>query len=221
MQANDDGTWRWDPSSAKRGEVTLTPTYRLVQPYTVVESEGTTVFVDCIDGSLLCKHGELGTTIGTWIQLERVAKREGKMPPPRRSMCDCTSASGLGKKIDPPPAHLAQTSLFDHLCSMGTKSILVGGKEARQLPYIGDGKEAAFLTPTGHIVCRHGLLRSSLLRMERRGMRRRCDCMPRGVPNRASLGRQTNVREPRAGKCCPAVQLVPEDDDSDDDDDHQ
>ena len=79
MHLSADGEWQWDPESVKPGEVVLGPSFRTMTPYTA--TEGVRVFVDVHDGSLLCKHGELGSTIGTWLQLERApGAREDAAP---------------------------------------------------------------------------------------------------------------------------------------------
>ena len=51
-----DGAWSWDPERVAPGEVVLMPSYRFATLNTVIESEGTRIFADCTDGSLLCKH---------------------------------------------------------------------------------------------------------------------------------------------------------------------
>lgn len=194
MQASSDGEWRWDPESVLPGEIVLMPSYRFAKLHTVIEPEGTRIFVDCIDGSLLCKHGELGTSIGTWMHLERAAQREKKPLPSRPSICDCTSTHGLHmKKPDTSgtegccvPASVP-ASLFDHLCAMNTTSILVQGREARQLPST-TGDRATFLTSDGRTICRHGRLRKSLMRMRQRG-KTGCACEPAGLPRRCGLAK--------------------------------
>lgn len=189
MRASEDGKWSWDPESVKPGEVVLAPTLRYVKLHTVVEPEGTRIFADCADGALLCKHGELGSSIGTWCQLEKVAEREGRPTPPRPShLCDCKSTSGLIRKPDSAlaePDRIPPT-LYGHLCATeGIPTILVNGIRAPQLPFT-SGEQAAFLTPDGRIICRHGRLRTSLIHMKRHGRHARCDCMPRGLPHRSS-----------------------------------
>lgn len=188
MLASTDGTWSWDPERVAPGEVVLMPSYRIATLHTVIEPEGTRIFADCSDGSLLCKHGELGTTISTWTYLEQVARREGKPLPPRPSMCDCTSTNFLHrKKAKPMEANRVPASLFDHLGTMDTARILVAGGEARQLPFT-TGDQMTFLTSDGRTICRHGRLRLSLNRMrQKEGKRPKCACMPMGMPRRAAL----------------------------------
>ena len=203
MQASDDGVWSWNPERVQPGEVVLTPSYRFAELNTIIEPEGTRVFADCIDGALLCKHGELGTSVATWNHLEQVARREGRPPPPRPSLCDCTSTTGLNKKRSsrpPPEASRLPASLFDHLCAMGTARILIAGREARQLPFT-SGEQAAFLTSEGRIICRHGRLRSSLVRMRQRG-RTRCTCAPKGFPKRRSTVSVGAEGEAGLGRAC-------------------
>ena len=190
----DGGTWNWNPECVQRGEVVLTPSFRLAELHTVIEPEGTRIFANCIDGALLCKHGELGTSVGTWNHLEQVARREGKPLPARPSICDCTSTAGLNRKRRPPVGNGSlPASLFEHLCAMDTASILFAGREARLLPFT-SGEQAAFLTSDGRIICRHGRLRSSLVRRRQRGSAR-CTCMPTGMPSR-SAPTQTGRRLP-------------------------
>ena len=183
-----DGAWSWDPERVAPGEVVLMPSYRFATLNTVIESEGTRIFADCTDGSLLCKHGELGTSIGTWNYLEKVARAEGVPPPPRPSICDCTSTNFLHKKkAEPLEASRMPTSLFDHLGTMDTNRILVAGVEARQLPFA-TGDRATFLTSDGRTICRHGRLRASLIRMRAvEGKVQKCACTPTGLPRRSAL----------------------------------
>ena len=200
MHLSADGEWQWDPESVKPGEVVLGPSFRTMTPYTA--TEGVRVFVDVHDGSLLCKHGELGSTIGTWLQLERAARREGRTPPPRSSICDCQSAHGLQTKqakeanraqatskaeIAPATgAGEAHTSLFGHLEALNTPSILVRGQKAHQLPFT-SSEHSTFLRSDGRTMCRHGRLRTSLLRMKQRGRPAHCGCQPKGLPYRTSV----------------------------------
>ena len=191
MRLTNDGTLSWEPESVEPGTTVLAPTYRFVRPYTIVEPDGARIFIDVTDGSLLCKHGELGNTVSTWCQAEKIAAREGRPPPTRPSICDCQNANGLftkQKNASPPtPAESkVPASIFDHLVAIDTPSVLVAGREARQLPFT-SGDQASFLTPDGRIICRHGRLRSSLLRMKQRGSPARCQCMPRGITHRRGV----------------------------------
>ena len=188
MHASADGEWSWEPERVQPEQVVLSPTFRPMRLHTIIEPEGTRIFVDVNDGSLLCRHGELGSTINTWRQLEKAAEREGRSPPPRPSICDCQSATGLAGKRDralTPSNGTAVPTLFDHLVQMDAPSILVRGLKARQLPFT-SGEEATFLTPDGRIICRHGRLRSSLISYRQHGKQALCGCMPRGFPQRRS-----------------------------------
>ena len=214
MRLTNDGTWSWEPESVEPGTTVLAPTYRFVRPYTIVEPDGARIFIDVTDGSLLCKHGELGSTVSTWCQAEKIAAREGRPPPTRPSICDCQNANGLftkQKNASPPTAaeSTVPASIFDHLVAIDTPSVLVAGREARQLPFT-SGDQASFLTPDGRIICRHGRLRSSLLRMKQRGSQARCQCMPRGIPQRrcidVKLGRGMDAQaEERGGRSTNAL----------------
>jgi len=188
MLATTDGAWSWDPERVAPGEVVLMPSYRLATLHTAIVPEGTWVFADCTDGKLLCKHGELGTSIGTWNQHEKVARTQGKPPPPRPSMCDCTTTNYLNKKkADPVEASRVPPSLFDHLGTMNGVHILVAGAEARQLPFT-SGDQATFLTSDGRTICRHGRLRASLIRMRAiEGKVTMCACAPKGLPKKSML----------------------------------
>lgn len=184
MNVGEDGEWLWEPERVMPGEIVLGPTYRLMMLHTATDE--TRVFVDCANGSRLCKHGELGSSIGTWVHLEQTARREGRPPPPRPSICDCESAAGLFKVKGGTPtieASVMPKSLFEHLDAVETPSVLVGGLHARQLPFT-SGDQAAFLRRDGRIICRHGRFRSSLLRMKQAGKPSRCGCMPKAIPHR-------------------------------------
>jgi hypothetical protein len=197
MEIGEHGEWLWNPERVEPGAAVLGPTYRLMMLDTAID--GTRVFVDCADGSRLCRHGELASTISTWNLLEQAARREGRKPPPRPSVCDCTSSMGLykAKKGVPPAIEEASSppkSLFEHLRAAKTPSILVGGCQAQQMPFT-SGEQAAFLRQDGRVICKHGRLRSSLLRMKQAGRHARCECMPKSFPHRVlALGSKWSTR---------------------------
>jgi hypothetical protein len=189
MQMSSDGAWSWHPEHIKIGQVVLGPTYRLMKLDTVIEADDIRIFVDCASGARLCKHGELGTTISNWKTQEAAAARDGKPPPERKSICDCTSTWGLNKKVDVTHLEGGQPTaqrIQEHLAELHTPMIIVEGREARQLPF-SSGEAAAFLrSEDGRIVCRHGRLRASLLHMKTAGHHARCSCMPMGFPMRGA-----------------------------------
>ena len=199
MQMSSDGAWSWHPEHVKIGQVVLGPTYRLMKLDTVIEAEDVRIFVDCASGARLCKHGELGTTISTWKTLEAAAVRDGKPPPVRKSICDCTSTWGLNKKVGVTRLEMEQPTvqrIQEHLAELDTPKIIVEGHEARQLPF-SSGDAAAFLrSDDGRLVCRHGRLRASLLHMKTAGHHARCSCMPMGFPMRGAT-RALNAPEKR------------------------
>lgn len=216
MQMSSDGAWSWHPEHVKMGQAVLGPTYRLMKLDTVIEVDDVRIFVDCTSGARLCKHGELGTTISTWKTLAAAAVRDGKPPPERKSICDCTSTWGLNKKVDVARIDVEQPTIqriFWHLAELDTPKIIVEGHEARQLPF-SSGDAAAFLrSDDGRIVCRHGRLRASLLHMKTAGHHARCSCMPMGFPMRkatralsAPEKRKSAAKRKRAGEAAKAAQ---------------
>ena len=47
----------------------------MMRPNCAKVATSTRVFIDAVNGSLLCKHGELGSTVSTWCQAEKLAAR--------------------------------------------------------------------------------------------------------------------------------------------------
>eukprot|EP00966_Prymnesium_polylepis_P067358 1563907-Prymnesium_polylepis.2 len=94
---------------------------------------GDEVLVETDMKTKLCRHGETSSTIRNWLQAEAQARSEGKDPPARNSICDCSNVHGLGNSTctrPPPPP----TSVYDVLEASDATPLDVGeSKPAYQL----------------------------------------------------------------------------------------
>ena len=104
----------------------------------------------------LCRHGETGSTIRSWVQQEARARAKGETPPPRSSPCDCTSTEGLKNRTDTRPS-TPPASLYDALAAApdeyAASAIEVDGQGlAYALPGV---TAAAFLAANGDRYCAH------------------------------------------------------------------
>ena len=155
------------------------------------QSDGRQIFITP-DSQLLCEHGETTFAIRHWVTAGNKAKKEGLPSPPRMSRrgllshCTCQTTEGLNVKLNEavkPPSLPA--SLFSFLNEKETKSVLVKGLDARQVPYLSG---PTFLLPTGRLCCRHGASRYSLIRKERSasisGRLPKCGCQLQSLPLR-------------------------------------
>jgi hypothetical protein len=200
-----DGTLRATDDSS--GGLVLLPSFRFARPHS--ELNGRRIFITS-GGDLVCEHGELPSTISTWLQREKAAERSGHSPPPRASICDCRTSKGLNSAGSPGQAAKPPKSLFDHLCSLEMPTITVHGREARQVPFT-HGNQTTFLTTMGDLVCRHGRKRQTLgnKRWKEGAVSKgiACSCAPPPFPFRKSL---VGVRLGRYGgqygkTACPPV----------------
>lgn len=151
-----------------------------------VEPNGKHIFVSAA-GTLLCPHGEVSSTIGSYLSDEQRARDRGETSPPRGGMgtrggtvCDCLNTDGLNVAKDEnargftPPA-----SLFDFLCTADTREILSRGHPARQLPIA--ACPDTFISEYGKLLCPHG--------HSKRAAKKRCGCCVAPLPyRRANVG---------------------------------
>ena len=129
----------------------LTPSLR-VATFSHMNKRGNEVLVESDGKTKLCRHGETGSTIRTWLFAEAKARAEGKPVPSRDSDCDCVQTVGLQTTVDTCPS-ASPPSVYDLLASKGGEAILgEGGCKAFRL-----GKYEAYLDANGRIHCRHGL----------------------------------------------------------------
>ena len=100
--------------------------------------------------SKLCRHGELSSSIRTWVQIEAKARAEGAEPFKRPSTCNCIVTHGLQNHTrtrlpSPPPC------MYDVLASNEAKELDVGEVgPALQLP-----GRSVYLAPSGTFFCQH------------------------------------------------------------------
>ena len=125
----------------------LTPSLR-VATFSHMNKFGDEVLVETDLQTKLCRHGETGSTIRTWLQAESRARADGKDPPPRNSICDCKHVHGLQNKTFTLPTTPPQ-SVYDVLVSAEAKPLDVGETEpAYQL-----GDRDVFLAASGTLFC--------------------------------------------------------------------
>lgn len=145
----------------------LLPSMRFAILYNKL-ADGKKVFLTT-EKQLVCEHGELSSTISYWCAIEKKAKLDGLCPPPRGghvgSICDCQTTEGLNVTLQEsavPP--VKPMSLYEFLETSGAEVIKVKGRDARRIPHT---KDAAFVSTVGHVTCRHGASRRSLIKKER------------------------------------------------------
>jgi hypothetical protein len=132
------------------GKWQLTPSLRVAK-FSHVNKRGDEVLVESDGKTKLCRHGETGSTIRTWLLAEARARAEGRPLPTRKSVCDCTQTLGLQSTIDTRPL-VSPPSVYDLLSSTDAEAIPVesGGKAFRL------GVFAAYLDAKGNVHCKHG-----------------------------------------------------------------
>ena len=140
----------------------------------------------------LGRHGETSSTIRNWLQAEVRARADGRDPPARNSICDCSNVHGLGNSTCTRPP-LAPASVYDVLEASEAKPLDVGeSRPAYQL-----GKREVFLAESGTLYCslhKHPLppLTRALRPCVFKADRGKCDCtivLPKRSP-KLRLGRR-------------------------------
>ena len=125
----------------------LTPSLR-VATFSHLNKLGEEVLVETDLQTKLCRHGETGSTIRTWLQAEARALADGKDPPARNSICDCIHGHGLQNKTSTRPS-TPPASVYDVLVSGEAKPLDIGEPEpAYQL-----GDRDVFLAASGTLYC--------------------------------------------------------------------
>jgi len=131
----------------------VTPSLRLAT-FSHLNKNGDEIFVDSDLQTKLCKHGETGSTIRTWLHAEARARAAGEPPPERPSVCDCTSTHGLQLKVDtrPPPP---PPCVYDALAAAGVETLAVDGESGPACRLLGGfvGPAARSAASTG-VGCR-------------------------------------------------------------------
>ena len=145
----------------------------------------------------LCRHGETGSSIRTWIQAEARARANGKEPPRRPSVCTCTSTHGLqNHTLTQPPTPPA--CVYDVLVANEAVPINVGEDK----PALKLGDHDFYLTASGNIYCTHKSLLKPITKAKRpyvfkSSLSARCACtlsLPRRTA-KVCLGRRDTVRK--------------------------
>ena len=134
------------------GKWKLTPSLRVAK-FSHLNKRGDVVLVESDGKTKLCRHGETGSTIRTWLLAEAKARAEGKPMPPRNSKCDCIQTVGLQSTVNTRPLALAPPpSVYDLLVNGGFEAMVTeGGGKAYRL-----GNHDAYVDSDGRIHCKHG-----------------------------------------------------------------
>ena len=128
----------------------VTPSLR-VATFSHYSKMGEDVLVETDLKTKLCRHGELSSSIRTWVQLEAKASAEGVEPFKRPSACDCVVTHGLQNHTRTrPPSPPA--CMYDVLASNESKELDVGETKGPALQLPG---RAVYLAPSGTFFCQH------------------------------------------------------------------
>ena len=127
----------------------VTPSLR-VATFSHYNKMGEDVLVETDLKTKLCRHGELSSSIRTWVQIEAKARAEGAEPFKRPSACNCIVTHGLQNqtrtRLPPPP-----TCMYDVLASNEAKELDVG-EVGPALQLTG---RSVYLAPSGTFFCQH------------------------------------------------------------------
>ena len=128
----------------------VTPSLR-VATFSHYNKLGEDVLVETDLKTKLCRHGELSSSIRTWVQLEAKARAEGAEPFKRPSACDCVVTHGLQNHTRTrPPSPPA--CMYAVLASNEAKELDVGEAQGPALQLPG---RAVYLAPSGTFFCQH------------------------------------------------------------------
>ena len=198
--ANHDSYWTDD--DVKGGKWIVMPNQRVARFHHFCDDRK--VFITP-EGKLVCEHGEVSSSICSWLSSEQRTKQEGSSPPTRKSVCDCQNTDGLHFTKEMPAPLFSLTppadTLFGMLTALGTHKATIRGHDLRHVPHTA-GKEARFVSEKGVFCCRHGHSLKTL-RMMQAGEKRNfrgggCDCCPKTPPRRVGLMKARASSKPRA-----------------------
>ena len=189
----------WSDADVRAGKWIVMPNTRLAKVHHVCN--GRKVFITN-NGKLVCEHGEVSSSISSWVSTEQRAKSAGVDPPPRNSTCNCANTDGLHwtkempeplVSIDPP-----SDTLFGVLNELDTFKVVVRGHDLRHVPHT-NGNAALFVSEKGGVLCcRHGHSLNVLRAMqEGKTIRFRggvCGCCVKKPPRRVGLLKQQQQR---------------------------
>ena len=88
IAANHDSYWTED--DVKGGKWIVMPNQRVARFHHFCDDRK--VFITP-ESKLVCEHGEVSSSICSWLSSEQRAKQEGASPPTRKSVCDCQNTA--------------------------------------------------------------------------------------------------------------------------------
>ena len=183
----------WSDEEVMGGKWVVLPNQRVARLHHVCK--GRLVFITP-DAKLVCEHGEVSSSICSWLSSEQRARQEGVEPPSRNSVCTCQNTDGLHftKDMPGPLVSIAPPAdtFFGVLAAMNTSAVTVRGHTLRHVPHTA-GKAALFVSEKGGVLCcRHGHSLKTLRMMHAAGKQRKfrggaCDCCVQTPPRRCGL----------------------------------
>ena len=127
----------------------VTPSLR-VATFSHYSKMGEDVLVETDLKTKLCRHGELSSSIRSWVQIEAKARAQGAEPFKRPSACNCIVTHGLQNQTRTRPPS-PPSCMYDVLASNKAKQLDVGEKgPALQLT-----GRSVYLGPSGTLFCQH------------------------------------------------------------------
>ena len=127
----------------------VTPSLR-VATFSHYNKMGEDVLVETDLKTKLCRHGELSSSIRTWVQIEAKARAEGAEPFKRPSTCNCIVTHGLQNQTRTRPPS-PPSCMYDVLASNEAKELAVG-EVGPALQLTG---RSVYLAPSGTFFCQH------------------------------------------------------------------
>ena len=185
-------TTYWSEADVKAGKWIVLPNTRVAKLHHLCGERK--VFITT-DGKLVCEHGEVSSSICSWMSAEQRAKGAGIESPPRNSACDCANTDGLHwtKEMPKPLVSLdpPADTLFGILNELGTCRVTVRGHALRHVPHT-NGTAALFVSEKGGLLCcRHGHSLNVLRAMHAGKIKKyrggACDCCIKKPPRRIGL----------------------------------
>ena len=149
----------WSEADVQAGKWIMLPNMRGAKLHHVCNGRKVKVFITT-DAKLVCEHGEVSSSICSWLSTEQRFKSAGMEPPPRNSVCDCANTDGLHWTKEMPKPLVAldppADTLFDMLNALDTYKVVVRGHGLRHVPHT-KGTAALFASEKGGLLCcRHG-----------------------------------------------------------------
>jgi hypothetical protein len=185
-------TTYWSDGHVKAGNWIILPNTRVAKLHHLCGERK--VFITN-DRKLVCEHGEVSSSICSWMSTERRADAAGTKPSPRNSVCDCANTDGLHwtKEMPKPLTDIIPpaNTLFGVLNELGTSKVIVRGHALRHVPHT-NGSAALFVSEKGGLLCcRHGNSLNVLRAMHAGKMKKFrggiCNCCVKKPPRRVGL----------------------------------